>query len=76
MNIEYKTEGRLELKCSGRSTDTAVMSWVKGDDKVLLLQGSTGKVVLSKQQILELAAKVECIADDLQPNMNSLPRPA
>lgn len=76
MSIEYKTEGRLELKGSGRSTDTAVITWVKGDDKILLLQGSTGKIVLSKQQILEIAKRAEVIADDLQPNMNSLPRAA
>lgn len=76
MNIQYKTEGRLELQDLKRSADTLVISWIKGDNKVLLLQGSSGKVVLSKQQLIDLAVKAECIADDIQPDMNSLPRPA
>lgn len=76
MRIEYKTEGRLALSSGSASTDAAVLSWVKGDDRILLLQGSSGKVTLSKKQLLDLALIAESVADDLQPNMNSLPRPA
>lgn len=76
MNIKYKTEGLLELPSVSVNVDKVIVKWVKGDDTITLLQGSSGKITLSKHQIIMLAYKAEVIADDISPNMGSLPRPA
>lgn len=76
MSIEYKTEGKLTLKNSTPIEGAAVLKWLKGGGAVTILQGSSGGITLDKAMLLQLAAAAESIADDLQPNMNSLPRPA
>ena len=76
MSIEYKTEGKLTLKNSTPIEGAAVVRWLEVGSAVTILQGSSGSVTLDKAMLLQLAAAAEVIADDLQPNMNSLPRPA
>lgn len=74
MNIEYKTEGLLELPSVSTNADKAIVKWVQGDDTITLLQGPSGRIVLSKHQITTFADNAEAIADDITPNMHSLPR--
>jgi len=76
MSIEYKTEGKLTLKNSTLIEGAAVVKWLKGGNSVTILQGSSGGVTLDKAMLIQLAAAANVIADDLQPNMSSLPRPA
>ena len=76
MSIEYKTEGKLNLKNSTPIEGAAVVKWLKGGNAVTILGARRGCVTLDKAMLLQLAAAAEVIADDLQPNMNSLPRPA
>lgn len=76
MTIEYKTEGKLNLKNSSPADDAAVVTWLKGGGSVTIFQGSSGRVTLDKAMLIQLAESAESVADDLQPNMGSLPRPA
>ena len=76
MSIEYKTEGKLNLKNSTPIEGAAVVKWLKGGNAVTILQGSSGGVTLDKAMLLQLAAAAKVIANDLQLDMNSLPRPA
>jgi len=80
MTITYKTEGKCILTPSRMSKEgaevVAVLKWIKGGGAVTIFQGSSGGITLDKAMLLQLAAAAESIAEDLQPNMNSLPRPA
>lgn len=77
MNITYKTEGKCMLPSNNTSKAEAIaITWVNGDDCILLLQSGSGRVAMSKNQLLELAKNAEAIADNINPHMNSLPRPA
>lgn len=75
MNIEYKTEGKLTLK-NGTPVESAVVKWLMGGTAVTILQGSNSSVTMDKAMLQQLINAGETIADDLQPNMNSLPRAA
>jgi len=74
MKIQYKTEGRVQIDCKDRISDTIVLTWVKGDSKIILHSGGS-HIEISKNQLLALADQAVTIADDIYPDMGSLPRP-
>ena len=83
MTIKYRTEGRTELKSSQPNIESAAITWERGglsvsihQGSVSIHQGSTRTVVIDKAMLLQLIAEGIEIADDIQPNMESLPRPA
>lgn len=74
MSIDYKTEGRCILPSDKTSVGLAI-TWVKGSDTAVLMQGGDGRITLSKKQLQDIGRYAEIIADDLQPDMGLLPRP-
>lgn len=75
MTIEYKTEGRCVIDADVLSNGLAI-TWLEGSGTVTIHQGGFCKLTLSKKQLQKLGGMSEVIADDLQPEMHSLPRPA
>lgn len=73
MKIEYKTEGKLELRNSAPLHESAVVKWLRGSDSIIIHQGGA-TIRLSKGQLTQLATMAATICDDIEPNMGSLPR--
>lgn len=73
--INYKTEGKVQIDCSKSVCDPIAVTWLKGDNHVSI-RHSSASIDLSKDQLLKLASLAEQIADDIRPDMGSLPRPA
>ena len=76
MTIKYRTEGRTELKSSQPNIESAAITWERGGLSFSIHQGSAKTVVIDKAMLLQLIAEGIKIADDIQPNMESLQRPA
>ena len=78
MTITYKTEGKCILtpsRMSKEGAEVVAVTWTNGDDIIYLHQGGN-TIKMSKKQLLELSDNADSIADNIQPHMNSLPRPA
>lgn len=67
MSIEYKTEGKLDIKCANGNAAPIAVTWMV-DSIFAILHGGGCHIELSKAQLLELAEHAGSIAYDLQPN--------
>lgn len=69
MKIEYKTEGKVILKCDLNRASTVGVAWQKDGQVVKLMSGSD-TICLSKSQLLNLLLVGAAIAADLEGEKN------
>ena len=75
MSITDETKGKMVLPQDGNAqSDGIAVMWQRGGDHIMLLQGGSGTVRLSKKQLIALTENAEAIANDIHPDMDSLPR--
>lgn len=65
MAIEYKTEGKVLIECPKGYTKHVALTWVTGDNKVLLHSGSS-TIELSPLQLREIRNLTDDICNDLK----------
>lgn len=75
MSIKYKTEGLIQIDCKNNVCSPIALTWIKGE-KSLTIHNGSGHFDISKSQLRQILDAGEIIADDLNPDAGSLPRPA